>query len=103
MRIVNDNVNNYMMMPKDFLRNPRLSFEAKGVMSMLCYFTYIGLIPSKVIEMICEGNTDKNLLLKALKELLEEGYLTVIPFGKEIADLDDDVTLGVNELPEKFA
>ena len=28
MRIVNDNVNNYMMMPKDFLRNPRLSLEA---------------------------------------------------------------------------
>ena len=103
MRIVNDNVNNYMMMPKDFLRNPRLSLEAKGTMSMLIYFTDIGLIPSKVIEMICEGNTDKNLLLKALKELLEEGYLTVIPFGKEIADLDDDVTLVVNELPEKFA
>lgn len=103
MRIVNDNVNNYIMMPKGFIRNPRLSLEAKGVMSMLCYFTYIGLIPSKVIEMICEGNTDKNLLLKALKELLEEGYLTVIPFGKGITDLDDDVTLGVNELPEKFA
>ena len=103
MRVVNDNVNNYMMMPKDFLRNPRLSLEAKGTMSMLIYFTDIGLIPIKVIEMICEGNTDKNLLLKALKELLEEGYLTVIPFGKEIADLDDDVTFGVNELPEKFA
>ena len=103
MRVVNGNVNNYMMMPKDFLRNPRLSLEAKGTMAMLIYFTDIGLIPSKVIEMICEGNTDKNLLLKALKELLEEGYLTVIPFGKEIADLDDDVTLGVNELPEKFA
>ena len=103
MRIVNGNVNNYMMMPKDFLRNPRLSLEAKGVMSMLCYFTDIGLIPSKVIEMICEGNTDKNLLLKALNELLEEGYLTVIPFGKEVADLDADVTLGINELPEKFA
>ena len=53
--------------------------------------------------MICEGNTDKNLLLKALKELLEEGYLTTIPFGKEVLDLDDDVTLGINELPEKFA
>ena len=90
-------------MPKDFIRNPRLSLEAKGVMSMLCYFTHIGLIPSKVIEMICEGNTDKNLLLKALNELLKEGYLTTIPFGSEIADLDDDVTLGVNELPEKFA
>ena len=103
MRIVNDNVNNYMMMPKDFLRNPRLSLEAKGVMSMLCYFTDMGVMGSRIIEMICNGNTDKNLLLKALKELLEEGYLTVIPFGKEIADLDDDVTLGVNELPEKFA
>ena len=103
MRIINNNVNNYIMMPKDFLRNPRLSLEAKGTMSMLIYFTDIGLIPIKVIEMICEGNTDKNLLLKALKELLEEGYLTVIPFGKEIADLDDDVTFGVNELPEKFA
>lgn len=101
MRIVNDNVNNYMMMPKDFLRNPRLSLEAKGVMSMLCYFTDIGLIPSKVIEMICEGNTDKNLLLKALKELLEEGYLTTIPFGKEVLDLDEDVLLGIYELPNK--
>lgn len=103
MRVFNDNVNNYMMMPRDFLRNPRLSLEAKGAMSMLIYFTDIGIFPSKVIEMICNGNTDKNLLLKALKELLEEGYLTVIPLGKEIADLDDDVLLGINELPEKFA
>lgn len=103
MRIVNDNVNNYMMMPKDFLRNPRLSLEAKGVMSMLCYFTYIGLIPSKVIEMICEGNTDKNLLLKALNELLKEGYLTTIPFGEEIVNLDDDVLLGIYELPIKIS
>lgn len=103
MRIVNDNVNNYIMMPKDFLRNPRLSLEAKGVMSMLCYFTDIGLIPSKVIEMICEGNTDKNLLLKALNELLEEGYLTTIPFGKEIVNLDDDVLLGIYELPIKIS
>ena len=103
MRVFNNSVNNYMMMPRDFLRNPRLSLEAKGTMSMLMFFTDIGIFPGKVIEMICNGNTDKNLLLKALKELLEEGYLTVIPFGKEIADLDDDVTLGVNELPEKFA
>lgn len=70
---------------------------------MLIYFTDIGTFPSKVIEMLCSGNTDKNLLLKALKELLEEGYLITIPCGKEVLDLDDDVTLGINELPEKFA
>lgn len=103
MRVINNNVNNYMMMPKDFLRNPRLSLEAKGAMSMLMFFVDVGILPSKVIEMICNGNTDKNLLLKALKELLEEGYITAIPFGKEISDLDDDVLLGINELPEKFA
>ena len=102
MRVFNNSVNNYMMMPRDFLRNPRLSLEAKGVMSMLYYFTDIGLIPSKVIEMICEGNTDKNLLLKALKELLEEGYLITIPCGEEFVDLDDDVILGIRELPENF-
>ena len=103
MRVFNNNSNHYMMMPSDFLRNPRLSLEAKGTMAMLIYFTDIGLIPSKVIEMICEGNTDKNVLLKALNELLEEGYLTTIPFGEEIVNLDDDVLLGINELPEKFA
>ena len=103
MRVVNDNVNNYMMMPKDFLRNPRLSLEAKGTMSMLIYFTDMGVVASSVIELLCSGNVDKNVLLKDLKELLEEGYITAIPFGKEIADLDDDVLLGINELPEKFA
>ena len=103
MRIVNDNVNNYMMMPKDFLRNPRLSLEAKGVMSMLCYFTDMGVMGSRIIELICSGNTDKNLLLKALNELLKEGYLTTIPFGEEIVNLDDDVLLGIYELPIKIS
>ena len=70
MRVVNDNVNNYIMMPKDFLRNPRLSLEAKGVMSMLCYFTDMGVMGSRIIERICSGNTDKNVLLKGFKELL---------------------------------
>lgn len=101
MRVFNNNSNQYMMIPSDFLRNPRLSLEAKGTMSMLVFFTNIGIIPSKVIEMICEGNTDKNLLLKALNELLEEGYLTTIPFGEEIVNLDDDVLLGIYELPNK--
>ena len=37
MRVFNNDSNHYMMMPKDFLRNPRLSLEAKGTMSMLIY------------------------------------------------------------------
>lgn len=102
MRIVNDNVNNYMMMPKDFLRNPRLSLEAKGVMSMLCYFTDMGVMGSRIIELICSGNTDKNVLLKGFKELSQEGYLITIPVGEEISDLDDDLLLEVNELPRKI-
>ena len=102
MRVFNNSVNNYMMMPRDFLRNPRLSLEAKGTMSMWIYFRDIGIFPSKVIEILCNWNTDRDLLLKSLKELLEEGYLITIPCGEEFVDLDDDVILGIRELPENF-
>ena len=57
---------------------------------------------SRIIELICSGNTDKNVLLKGFKELSQEGYLITIPVGEEISDLDDDLLLAVNELPRKI-
>lgn len=80
-RIVKDKDNPYVMISKEVINNPNLSFKAKGI------FTYLMGKPDnwtcQVTDIIKHGKDGKASVYSALKELREHGYMIKQPIRNE--------------------
>ena len=80
-RIVKDKYNQYVMISKEVINNPNLSFKAKGI------FTYLMGKPDnwtcQVTDIIKHGKDGKASVYSALKELREHGYMIKQPIRNE--------------------
>ncbi|MDU4325581.1 MAG: DnaA N-terminal domain-containing protein [Clostridium celatum] len=80
-RIVKDKYNPYVMISKEVINNPNLSFKAKGI------FTYLMGKPDnwtcQVTDIIKHGKDGKASVYSALKELREHGYMIKQPIRNE--------------------
>ena len=80
-RIVKDKDNPYVMINKEVINNPNLSFKAKGI------FTYLMSKPDnwtcQVPDIIKHGTDGKASVYSAIKELRENGYMIKQPIRND--------------------